>query len=456
MNRRQIRTRVVILGAGTAGMGAAYALMENDVDFAIAEREPSVGGTAVRAWVCHWIEGIMPPYLERIFDGLSKTGGASGSREGMWLSSRFRDPGSPAGGIIFRPDALGKRYLADLGACPKARLLLNTELVSAETSGKTIRSVLLRDRITGEETEIRADFFIDSSGGELADRAGAGFYTGEDPWERFHEPLMRGRKSSPGIMNEPSLCFRTVPGSPEIGKGVPPEWFHYNGYRTGSLVNPMSGCGLAGAAAMAAGPDETWKILSSRNPVYWSFALAEYLRRTGTGEPTWGFSRNDLGFVPSGENAPMAGIREGRRILCRKMLTEQNLVRQLDSSDLQDFIASAGHDVDFHIYGSIDFDSVQTFNAEKRRPSGIPYLCLVPTDLDNLWTACRAYGASHIALAACRVNADMAQFGWAAGHAAAFCCRRNLAPADADPAELQELTGFRRNAAEQCRRMRKS
>ena len=60
--------------------------------------------------------------------------------------------------------------------------------------------------------------------------------------------------------------------------------------------------------------------------------------------------------------------------------------------------------------------------------------------------ACRAYGASHIALAARRLNKDMAQLGWAAGFAVRECMEGNLDDVRlVDVTQIQKKSGFKEN-----------
>lgn len=69
---KEKKWNVCIIGAGTAGIGAAYALANYNLsdgekmNVILVEPYPILGGTAVNAWVQTWIEGINPPYLEKI------------------------------------------------------------------------------------------------------------------------------------------------------------------------------------------------------------------------------------------------------------------------------------------------------------------------------------------------------------------------------------------------------
>lgn len=62
---------ICIVGAGTAGMAAAYALMGSNYKVIIVEKSSNPGGTAVNAWVETWIPGINPPFLKEILKKIS-------------------------------------------------------------------------------------------------------------------------------------------------------------------------------------------------------------------------------------------------------------------------------------------------------------------------------------------------------------------------------------------------
>jgi hypothetical protein len=121
------------------------------------------------------------------------------------------------------------------------------------------------------------------------------------------------------------------------------------------------------------------------------------------------------------------------------MLKQQDLAQKITGGDLKCYIAFSTYEIDFHVYGSISRQEVRAFNQNELQPSGIPYGCLIPKTLNNVLIACRAFGASHIALAARRVNKDMAQLGWAAGHATRIALETDLT--DVRKVDIGKLQG---------------
>jgi hypothetical protein len=270
-----------------------------------------------------------------------------------------------------------------------------------------------------EQYQIAAQWFIDSTGdGVLCYLAGCKTRVGEDSYDDFQEPLMKD-KTPQRSLNEPSLFFKIAQ------KPLPdlPSTYDFmrDGYVMDSLeVNPMNGLQLPGTEVIVQGAEQVYQRAKELTPYFWYF-LKQHgpLENQYTGEHLDNYSPDSY--------APMLGVRETRRIVCDYMLRQQDLIKRINSQQLSDsdYIACGSHTIDFHVLGSINSDDVKAAN-DQLQPSGIPYHCLLPKALNNVWIACRAYGASHIALAARRVNKDMAQLGWAAGHAARLCLEQKL------------------------------
>jgi hypothetical protein len=423
---------VCVAGAGTAGMAAVYALKNRGWKVALVEKNSRLGGTAVNAWVEPWIEGINPPYLVEIFNSLSNAGKAWGNLDKSWLPPAFSKTGE-RGPLRFDPDALAQKYSRDINADGKITVLTGYSLskVIKTDDGKKVSGIEVSN--TGNNNDvirINAKYYIDSSGdGVLCVKAGCKACVGEDAYEDFREDLMKG-KTPKKIINEPSLFFKVEQQQKTAESGeIKNSAFNYDGYRDGSCINPMTGLGISGMEIINSGIDGVDKIYKKACSLiddFWNFIKQEYQRRKAGGLPTYGYCGKDMDYIPTGEYAPMLGVRESYRIECDYMLRQSDLCVRIQSNALKDFIACGSHEIDLHEKGSLNAADIGKFNTNCLKPSGIPYGCLVPKMLDNVFIACRAYGASHIALSARRVNKDMAQLGWAAGHAVRLCLENNL------------------------------
>lgn len=458
---------ICIIGAGTAGMAAAYALMDTNFKVVIIEKQSTPGGTAVNAWVETWIPGINPPYLKKILkkdfnhtdEELSRT----------ILPGKFARQGKEGNSLYLPHNELYNIYLRDITQSPSIELLCNYKLHDALIENKKIKRIWIQNvNDYNDIQEIEASYFVDASGdGVLASFNGQeniDYYIGEDPYSRFEESLAPNKdisnESLRKQLNEPSLyfcidsdCNNAVNGDLQA---IPYEYrisqtsdFIYNGYCGNNWVNPMTGMNLSGWAVFNYGEKAIYDTAISQINNYWKFIQQEVIRRKKKGEPLYGYNENVLSQWPNGCYAPMLGIRESRRIICDRMLIQQDLTRLLTSSDIGRNIALGSHEIDFHVYGYLSVEEIGKFNDKQLRPSGIPFDCMVPKRFDNVLVACRAYGASHIALAARRINKDMAQLGWAAGNAIKWCLRNlgadcNVRNTNVSDIQSDEYTGFKK------------
>lgn len=134
-------------------------------------------------------------------------------------------------------------------------------------------------------------------------------------------------------------------------------------------------------------------------------------------------------YVPGCENAVLMntanylGIRESRRVRCVKMLRAEDFSGE---KTFDDEIGRYSYPIDIHPMRANE-ESMKQFAAHiaMRHNNGesysIPYRCLVPEDLDNVWVAGRCIGADHAMQASVRVIPCCYITGQAAGAAAARC-----------------------------------
>lgn len=465
--------QVCIIGGGTAGMAAAYALKDrSDISLIVVERESTLGGTAVNGWVNTWIEGLNPPYLQDIFKELSNEGKASGDLDASWLADRLRKDQKNSSPLIFDVQALADKYESDLLRVG-VKIYTGYEFessvfINAKPDNHEVKSVIIKNLDNGEEKTIEADFFIDSSGDGILCRSvnsveNEDFYCGEDPKIRFNEADAPEcpRKEN---LNKPSLLYKIELDNREetvtsilsndqnykkdyiTGDGYNMSGYEYND-RPEDIVNPLTGQGLNAIDALK-NYSKAYIEARKRCAEHWNYVRSElkaYVDASPKPDP-----RSCMGFPPglyvynyNNQCAPMLGIREGFRIRCEYMLKQKDLTEKIDSGDLKHFIACGGHTVDFQgIERRVDFSE---FNKQVV-VSGIPYECIIPKKLTNVLIACRAFGVSHIALSARRINKDMSQLGWAAGHAIGICIEKeyaNTRDVIKNISELQQVTKFK-------------
>lgn len=458
-------TRVCIIGGGTAGMAAAYALKDDPtIQLTIVEREATLGGTAVNAWVNTWIEGINPPYLQKLFQELKAQGLASGDLGNSWIAQNHRRDQLPSSPLIFDVKALAARYQKDMEQAGVTLYmgyqLKQTHFAYNSKKMRQVQKITVFQKHTLQEQNLEADFFIDCTGEGVLCRQvnpveNEDYFYGEDPQSRFQEP---DAPKHPDLqrLNAPSLFYKIAKPASTPAKEYshkPPyitgDGYNINGYeitgKTEDVVNPLAGEGL-NASDILRDYDDSYQTACQRSAEHWAYvqsALKAYA--LAKKKPS---HRDCEGFPPALytyqflQNAPMLGIRESYRIHCEYMLRQQDLLEKINAHNLKHYVACGGHTIDFHgirNYNFTDFNSRITV-------SGIPYECLIPQKISNTLIASHAYGASHIALAARRINKDIAQLGWAAGHAIRICIAQGYADTRLvcqNIAELQEITQFK-------------
>jgi hypothetical protein len=458
---------VVIVGAGSGGMGAAYALKDAGYSVLVIEKLNGLGGTACQSWVDTWVEGCPPVYFVTLFNEMKAQGLVSGDIENFYLPPKFSASDTGAGLTMYH-DKLAEKYAADLNG--KVTVRLNTDFIAIGTlNGRVLRSIYVRDRETDKVTRINAKFFIDGSGDGVLCRSANGipfvdFFYGQDAQSKYSEsiaPVSPNRLT----LNEPSLFFTLKDGYDDSAlldtietvyrdgdTIVKPDYIKGDGYYNGRIVNPMAGATSEGGRLniLQGGDKLTEEIKAQRILEYWKYIKLSMLlkyEQAGADQHVfsgWNTNQRNLGF--DGGVPDYIGIRESYRIQCEDMLNQNDLAITVRSNSIGTFIAEGSHGIDFHIRTGLNTAALADFNENLLRPYGIKYGSITPKKLDNVLIASRCYGASQVALASARVNTVLAQLGWAAGKAIKYCLDKGLDNVrDVDISELQsdQYTGFK-------------
>lgn len=442
---------VVIIGGGTGAMGAAYALKNYNYSVAVIEQEPRLGGTACNSWVETWVEGVIPPYLEKICKELHIEGW-----EEAFLSAHYTKT-QKAHGLFLQRDLLSHKYQEDLK--DKMDLFTGHKFISVlkkEEKESRIKCISIVVKQGDTEKVITGKYFIDASAdGVLCRALGEEHYSGRDSRSMYGESIAPiDNKFYKEFLNEPSLFFEIKNGyddskllsrcttvyaeyNPDgsIQKIVKPDYITLDGYWGGSFVNPMTGMGggTVGSLVIREGVEASYKEFEKRIVEYWKYLKLSLTQAKEQGKArlgAWGTGFLSWGYT--GIHAPYLGIRETFRIRCKYMLRQNDLIQLISSRKLYDYIACGSHTVDFHIVNGLDTKQLNAINQKQEdgmpsiRPYGIPYRCLIPYHIENVLIASRCMGASQIALASARINMVMAQIGWAAGNAVRMCLDHHL------------------------------
>ncbi len=140
--------------------------------------------------------------------------------------------------------------------------------------------------------------------------------------------------------------------------------------------------------------------------------------------------------VPGFENcfisaiAPTLGVRETRRFKGMKELTADEICAGLIPEDT---IGLGAYKIDIH-----SGTDRSTLFKTVEQPFGIPYGCLVSSEINNLMFAGRCVSVDAATLASVRVMPHCMCMGQAAGLAAAMAVEENITPSNVDVKQLRE------------------
>lgn len=128
------------------------------------------------------------------------------------------------------------------------------------------------------------------------------------------------------------------------------------------------------------------------------------------------------------------GIRETRRIIGDYVLTEDDFV---STRSFPDDIARNAYFIDVHLATSAD--KMNIYRLPPGESHGVPYRCLLPQGLDNVWVPGRSASADRVVQGSLRVMPNCFAMGQAAGTAAALAARDAGDSRGVDIADLQRL-----------------
>ncbi len=427
---------VIVCGGGTAGMMAAIASARSGANTLLIERDGYLGGTATYGLPmlgffsgdgCKVVGGLP----QEIVDRMVSLGGCMGhSRGGTWNTSSG-EYNYDFSLTSYDPEIL-KIAAQEMALESGVSILFQTVVIGAQRKDGYISSVELMT-VEGRQS-LMARVFIDATGD-----AGLAWTAGF-PTERRGEGKMQNVTNIIRVGNVDAE--RMVNSLMEEGviKGLR-DW-HIRLLR-GKLLDGGEGY------LFLAGHAEIWE---DEEPVTFTGTcwrkeeMAFNITRTVGVDPTLAEDinhaeineRNNINAVMKGlrervpgcekayliSSSPRVGIREGRRIRGIYTLTEQEV---LGSSEFPDGVARGAYPIDIHDPkgGKTQFSFIKEGGSY-----AVPYRCLIPEGSRNLLVAGRCVSTTGKALGSVRLSPCCMALGQAAGTAAAFTAKEDVAPAE--------------------------
>ena len=463
MSRSGTSYDLAVIGGGSGGCGAALAAARAGLKVVIVERGSMLGGTATQGGVTCWEMGVggtgIPFDIYRRMRqehpeaiGIYSYGRQFSWQDGWYWPHALDKVDFPGGELLIDPqrhyaDTLrrhpengvprdeawcrehwhGAPYLPEVMAATMRAMLEetgNVEVLCDTTFAETraadgrVESVQLSDGRV-----VKAAMWVDGTGGIFCHALGCETLRGIDPKSRFGEPGAPSVASD--SVNGVTLIYKVMPGHPALVEPLPEGipvgcWWAPEFPPTSCVQYPDRGrnCNMLptmeGAERVELGYQAAYDECVRRVKAHWHFVQTHWPE----------FREYRMTWI-----APMLGIRESRRVVCEKMLTENDILLGLSRQEDPDIVTIADHALDRHGEGG--------GCPEVDEPYGVPYRCLIPKGWRNMLVAGRAAGFSSIASSSCRTTRTMMQLGQAAGPAAAIAVERGIELPDVPAVELR-------------------
>lgn len=429
---------VCVIGGGPAGVAAAVQAAERGVRAWLIERGITLGGLQTMGNVIPCMTSFAPdsdtPFVTKLKkhllnEGIAYNDHTEGSEVSIWTN----------------PEVLSRIY-DDLCEESGVEVLYNTVFVDTIMDGKKITAIIVQT-IAGLRA-IRAKAFIDGSGDAVLAR------TAGVPSERGYEKTgnnqpMSFRFEMGGIdmdrlydhitneLKDPwcksPMPYFTIAEARHRTTQYVLEKFMVAGLESGELteadVEYMQGFAIIGKpGTMSMNCPELPVEYSATDPISYSRGVREGRKMLHR------ISRYFIKHMPGFENAylnkeaSMLGARESWRIRGKVYLTEDDYHKEVRYPDA---VARTAWYIDAH---------GENVSAKLAKGSyyEIPYRAMIAVEVENLIVAGRCISASFILQASMRIQVTCMSIGEAAGIAAAWAVKHNVAANTIEWAKLPE------------------
>ncbi len=399
---------VLVVGGGPAGIGAALASARENLKTMLIEQYGFLGGM--------WTAGLVNP----LFDHENKGGIV------MEIVDRLREVQGWRESPLARPklDTFDPEKMKFLGDCmmteANVSLLYHTFAVDSVVEGNTIKGVIVENK--SGRSAVLAKIVIDCTGdGDIAARSGVPYEKGR-PEDGLLQPMtMMFRLGNVEFQQENGVEFcklmeLAIEGGAEYELPFRNGWVIHLPTQGDAVVQHTHIYGLDATNAA----DLTKAEIEGRRQV---MAAVDLLQNH---VPE--FKSTQLMQTPVN-----IGVRETRRIMGEYVLTREDLV---DGRKFDDGVVDVTFGIDIHDPAP---ESEIRPQRGRMKPYQIPYRCLVPQKIDNLFVSGRCISGTHEAHASYRVTGDYMAMGEAAGIASELCLKDGLTPRELDGRQVKRV-----------------
>ena len=414
MKKTCIKTDVLVIGSGPAGICAAYTASKNGAKVIIAEQCGDLGGIATSGLMSHWTGDCDSPLY----------------REILRRSAAMNDTKQEVPETVIDPENLKTLYL-EMMCEVNVSVMLYTFACDAISDGNILKGVSVVNK--SGFTDIYADVIIDASGdGDIAYKCGAEY--------------IKGRESD-GKMQPVTIMFKV--GGVDYERAVFPGSFE-------TLVPTQKGELQSLAKEKLPYPAGHVLLYKSTLPGIVTCNMTNCVEIDGTKaedltkatvvcrkqmKDIANFLRK---YVPGYENcfiissASLIGVRETRHFKGEYTLTKDDI---LSARTFDDYVVKGAHfnfDVHNLTGAGLDETGVQHKFTQKNGYT-IPYRCLLPEKIENLLLCGRSISGTHMAHSSYRAMPICAATGEAAGAAAALSVKKGISVRSVSAEEIRAL-----------------
>lgn len=434
---------IAVIGAGPAGLSAALTVARAGKKVLLLDKNGYLGGNATLGLP---LLGFLDLDGRRIVGGIAQEYIRRLQARGQCLGHRA----CPKHNSVTNIDPEGFKVLA-IELCREAgvRVLLHAETTRVAVENGRIRTVTLYGK--GNEITVSAEIFLDCTGdGDVAYLAGCTYESGQPDTGVLQPPTVMFTLEQV----DTARLFDYIAAHPEEmtysatidhRPGYDADYFRASDNHVFvGLRQTFTRLREAGKLPVeretliyikSLKPGEVYvnstRLLNTDATDIFDLSRAEMDGQEQCFALTQALREN----VPGFENcfishiAPFLGVRETRRF---------SGIRRLASDDLvagripEDTIGLGAYKIDIHS----GTDRSTLFKTVKA-PYGIPYGCLVSSEIDNLMFAGRCASMDAASLASARVMPQCMSMGQAAGQAAAMALNAGVLPRDVDVPALR-------------------
>ena len=432
-----LRADICVVGGGCAGTAAAVTAARNGAKVVLIEQGTVLGGLQTQGLVYPAMPTRIPDSDTPYITDLNKRFSMHGINVSFTEDPQYKNGGDAR---EYPPELLAFIY-DEMCADYKVDVLYNATLIGANTQNGKITAAIIHT-IEGL-SKIEASIFVDATGDATLSRlSGVKVERGSEHTGRNQKMSFRFEMGGVEEMKvykffvkklKDSWC-ESKPPEFEFAKTTHTEKFYYEGIQRGEVtkddvayIQAFTIVGKPGTLSMNC-PEISPYLYSSTSALDRSRAIREsriMIRRLANF-----FKKNIPGFKNAyiSREASMIGVRESWRIHGKYYMTSEDY---FNAGKFPDAVCRSAYPIDIHD---------ETLNLSKKLAKGefyeIPYRSLITNEFSNLLVVGRCISANFSAQASVRIQPTCMSMGEAAGIAAAYGLKNNIAVNQIDWASL--------------------